>query len=33
MVKREEKKRLCLWISSTLYDRLDSDSKRYGIPR
>lgn len=33
MMKREEKKRLSLWISTTLYNRLDSDSKRYGIPK
>ena len=33
MIKREEKKRLSLWISTTLYNRLDSDSKRYGIPK
>lgn len=33
MLKREEKKRLCLWIPLALYNRLDSDSRQYGIPK
>lgn len=33
MMKREEKKRLCLWVPVTLYNRLDSDSLLYGIPK
>ena len=31
--KREPKARLSLWIPQKFYDRLDSESKRYGITK
>lgn len=32
-MRKEEKKRVCLWVPISLYNRLDSDSLRYGIPK
>lgn len=33
MRKNIEKSRLCLYLPTTLYDRIDSDSKKYGITK
>lgn len=33
MYVREEKKRFSLWLSATVYNRLDSDSKKYGVAK
>lgn len=28
-----EKKKMSLWVPSTLYERIDSESKKYGISK
>lgn len=31
-IKKDEKKRFSLWLPVKIYDRLNSDSIRYGVP-